>query len=263
MDGEEAAGEADSSFTAMPTFAPSVGLEELEGEDEGENLRYIDEEQLRTELQEESEEEGDEPDWDIPYEPIAEEQQPELEEVSEDTSAAVNMAVDAAIKAVASDPSLTLEGSTTTAVVAGGRGNSGQQPGVEKPETVETETVKARTAAGEPRLIGSPPAYRAPVLESQRAADVKGGLDLFMDSMHLCCDVPLLDSWARDTGRMECVEHDLKDLWHASNIETQIENRGGITLHLRLRVLLVLAAHHTSIGVCFRFPLNGRASPGF
>ena len=79
--------------------------------------------------------------------------------------------MDAAIKAVASDPSLTLERSTTTAAA---------DPDPDKPET---ETVEARTAAGEPRVIGSPPAYRAPVLESQRAADIKGGL---MDSMHLC-----------------------------------------------------------------------------
>ena len=71
LEGEEAAEAVDSSFTAMPTFAPNVGLEESEGE---ENLRYIDEDQLKTEMEEESEEE-DYPDLDIPYEAITEEQQ--------------------------------------------------------------------------------------------------------------------------------------------------------------------------------------------
>ena len=82
--------------------------------------------------------------------------------------------MDAAIKVVASDPSL-----TSAVTGAGGRENLGEEP--EKPET--EAAVEARTAAGEPRVIGSPLAYRAPVLESQRAADIKGGL---MDSMHLC-----------------------------------------------------------------------------
>ena len=181
---EEATGAAEPSFTAMPALA-DVGEE---GEDlryslyislmHGYNvgLRYIDEQLAApppppppvAEEQIEQVEEGSTPSEEIPYEQIEErsdelpyeqmaEGQPE-EEVADEDTAAVNMAVDAAIRAVASDTSLAREGEE----------KSEPEPPPEDGQEATKVTVHMYHTE-ETRTIGSPPSYRRP--ESPRAAN--------------------------------------------------------------------------------------------
>ena len=197
-----AAETAEPSFTAMPTFG-DVG-------DEGEHLRYrlysslmhgynvglryIDDRMAAPpavaekceEEEEEDEEEAEQyeegstpPEEEIPYEQIEERpeeipyeqissEQPEAE-VSED-AAAIKKAVDAAIRAVASDTSLAREGSDEEVM---NRLEGEPEPEPEpKPEHEQATKVTVQMyRTEEPRVIGSPPSYRR--VESQRAANSK------------------------------------------------------------------------------------------
>ena len=184
---EEAAGAAGPSFTAMPALA-DVGEE---GEDlryslyislmHGYNvgLRYIDERlaappppPVAEEEIEQVEEGSTPPSEEIPYEQIEErsdeipyehivEGQPE-EEVGDEDTAAVNMAVDAAIRAVASDTSLAREEEEE---------KSEPEPPPPKDEPAKKVTVHMYETE-ETRTIGSPPSYRRP--ETPRATNSKG-----------------------------------------------------------------------------------------
>ena len=182
---EEAAGAAGPSFTAMPALA-DVGEE---GEDlryslyislmHGYNvgLRYIDERlaappPVAEEEIEQVEEGSTPPSEEIPYEQIEErsdeipyehivEGQPE-EEVGDEDTAAVNMAVDAAIRAVASDTSLAREGEE----------KSEPEPPPPPEDERATKVTVHMYETEETRTIGSPPSYRRP--ESPRATNSKG-----------------------------------------------------------------------------------------
>ena len=103
----------------------------------------------------------------IPYEQISSEQ-PEAE-VSED-AAAIKKAVDAAIRAVASDTSLAREGSDEE-VMNRLEGEPEPEPEPKPEHEKATKVTVQMYRTEEPRVIGSPPSYRR--VESQRAANSK------------------------------------------------------------------------------------------